>query len=119
MVNLIDLVRGRLVPPELYQLPGNQITLDEDDGFNFVFSDFFGICVSLEIENRNQTTPLTYTINSLDTRPITLGGGVTKVNDRSITRSIHVKTAGATFTIRATLVPIELAKGIKGIEVPI
>lgn len=119
MVSITDLVRGFGVPPELYQLPGQQIVLDEDDGFNFVFSDFFGVCVSLEIENRNQSTPMTYTINSLDTRPITLGGGVAKTNDRSVTRSIHIKTAGATFTIRATLVPIALVKGIKGIEVEI
>lgn len=119
MVDLTGIVRGVLVPPELYQLPGNQITLDETTGFNYVFSDLLGVCVSLEIENRNQTTPLTYTIDSLDTRPITLGGGVTKVNDRSITRSIHIKTVGATFTIRATLVPVELARGVKGIEVPI
>lgn len=101
------------VSPRLYELPRYEVTLTEKDGYNFVFNHMLGVCVALEIENTG-TSDLEFSIDSRSGRKIKLAPQASKGYDNTTIDSIHVHTAGATFVIRAQLVPFdEIAAEVK------
>lgn len=97
---------GKPISPRLYELPRYEITLTQEDGNDFVFSHYLGVCVALEIENTG-TSDLEYSIDSRSNRKIRLAPQSTKGYDNTVIDSIHVHTSGAEFVIRAQLVSFE------------
>lgn len=115
--SLMDILRGGFAPTDLYQLPTRQVTFNEDDGPSIIFSKYVLMCIDFEIENLDTVNPMTYTVDSLDSAIITLGVGVSKSHSRTITRSIHVKSANPDYVIIAAVVDIFQAAKIPGIEI--
>lgn len=115
-LSILDALRGGFAPTDLFQLPTRQITFDENDSRDIIFKKFLGICVDLEVENTDASNPMTYTVDSLDARVITLGGGVAKGHSRVITRSVHIKTIGSGYVIRCAVVDIFQALNVPGVE---
>lgn len=94
------------ISPKLYELPRYEITLTHEDGNHFLFANFFGICVALEIENTGASN-LEFSIDSRSARKIELAPQARRSYDNTTIDSIHIETSGAQFVIRAQLVGFE------------
>jgi len=101
------------VSPRLYELPRYEVTFTEEDGQHFVFANFFGVCVALEIENTGNAN-LEFSIDSRSGRKISLAPQGRRSYDNTTIDSIHVETPGAQFVIKAQMVGFEeIAKAMK------
>jgi len=92
--------------PVLYDLPRLELTFDENDGNDIVFSRFMGLAVALEVHNTSTSTDLVYSINSKSHRRITIAPESFKGYDRTQITSVHIHS-GDSWLIRAQVVLFE------------